>query len=225
MKGAKYPSKNYTRWLLPILLAVGVSMLRLSEIGAQAFVPQKTITTSCRPARTTSIIQSNVVLSNNNNNDNKNNNNGEYDLIRLFERADKVEIRNDACLVACYVLGRFLVYDITTSTKTIPGWVMQDFVWLSGTFASATVLVIMYTIAGLLSRSFETSLNPYPPVKRSLVNVVLCCPVWLATEHALGYGPADVGGDSLIVTVVTGFLGFGSFMALAKTLLPNENTP
>ena len=162
---------------------------------------------------------------NNSNNNNKNNGSNPFDLdllARRFERADKREIRNDATLVACYVLCRFLIYDVTSGTKIQPGWEIQDWIWLTGTFSSATVLVVYYVIAGLLSRTYEVNttfavFGP-SPVVRTLVNVALCCPVWLATEHLLGFGPADIGGDTLAIAVATGFVGFGSFMALAKTL-------
>jgi hypothetical protein len=170
--------------------------------------------------------------SNNNENNNENENNGDdvfgvgpfdLDLItRRIDKADKMEMRNDATLVACYVLCRFLVYDISSGAKIAPGWEIQDWIWLTGTFSSATVLVVYYVIAGLLSRTYESNttfavFGP-SPVIRALVNVVLCCPVWLATEHLLHFGPADIGGDTLPVAVVTGFVGLGSFMAVAKTL-------
>ncbi|KAL9180461.1 hypothetical protein ACHAXT_008431 [Thalassiosira profunda] len=149
--------------------------------------------------------------------------NDNFDLARRFERADKAEMRNDATLVASYVLARFLVWDVTSGAKVQPGWEVQDFVYLSGTFASATILVVYYAIAGLLSRTYEAENTPFAnvgpaAVVRAVVNVVLCTPVWLATEHALQYGPDDIGGPTLATTVASGFLGFGSFMALAKTI-------
>ena len=171
--------------------------------------------------------------SDNNNNDNNNENDDKttIDLVNIFDldlltrrwnQADKVEIRNDATLVACYVLSRFLVYDITSGAKVQPGWEVQDWIWLTGTFSSAVVLMVYYVIAGLLSRAYESNtafaVAGPSPVIRALVNVVLCTPIWLATEHLLGFGPSDIGGSTLAITVTTGFVGFGSFMALAKIL-------
>ncbi|KAG7372461.1 hypothetical protein IV203_018604 [Nitzschia inconspicua] len=138
-------------------------------------------------------------------------------LQRRLQKADWMEIRRDAVLVTCFVLSRFLVYDILTSTKVTPGWVIQDAVWLTGTFSSATVLVIYWTMAGLLSKSFEPKSSVYGPVQ-VLVNVALCCPIWLATEHLLQFGPPNIGGDSLSQAIATGFLGLASFMTLARAL-------
>ena len=140
----------------------------------------------------------------------------EFFLVQRFQKADFLEIRRDAVLVTCFVLSRFLVYDILTSTKATPGWVIQDVVWLTGTFSSAVVLVVYWTIAGLLSRTFETT-RPYGPVQ-VLVNVALCCPIWLATEHLFGFGPANIGGETLAQAIATGFLGLASFMALSRAL-------
>jgi hypothetical protein len=228
--------------LLAVAVAVAVSWSGSSEIGVEAFIAPHT-TTSLRFSTTRTVPRSLrstlIVLSNNDDDDNNNNNNNnnfdfDFDLLpRRFERADKIEIRNDATLVACYALCRFLIYDITSGVKIAPGWGVQDWIWLTGTFSSATVLVVYYIIAGLLSRSFEYSssgnssgqeLDTSSPTIRAIVNVALCCPVWLATEHLLGFGPSDIGGGSLSVAVATGFIGFGSFMALAKTLITLTGT-
>eukprot|EP00536_Pseudo-nitzschia_multiseries_P016871 jgi/Psemu1/48194/gm1.48194_g len=65
-------------------------------------------------------------LSNSNNDDDNNDSNGngnsnsffDFELLsRRFERADKTELRNDASIVACYVLCRFFVYDITSGAR------------------------------------------------------------------------------------------------------------
>lgn len=240
-------SCNNVLHLSMILLTVAISWPGCSDVRVNAFVPSQAVA----PRRFSTIspsmrsLLSSSRLSNSNNDDNNNDSNGngnsnsffDFELLsRRFERADKTELRNDASIVACYVLCRFLVYDITSGAKIEPGWNIQDFIWLSGTFSSATVLVIYYTIAGLLSRSFEqqdfmvrswTSIDDEPSdpndvtsssIVRALVNVALCCPVWLATEHIFGFGPPDIGGNTLSVAVATGFIGFGSFMALAKTL-------
>ena len=221
---------------LPLLLAV-VALVSgqsgWSTIGVHAFGPLHASTRSLRPRlRVLSQHPTARSLSNNNDNNNENENdesngiNGPFDfdlLSRRFDKADKIEMRNDATLVACYVLCRFLVYDITSGAKIEPGWEVQDWIWLTGTFSSATVLVLYYVTAGLLSRTYETNTSfaafGPSPVLRAVINVALCCPVWLATEHFLGFGPSNIGGDTLAVSVATGFVGFGSFMALAKSLM------
>lgn len=141
-------------------------------------------------------------------------------VIRRFNRANKIEVRNDATLAASHVLCRFLAYDIPLSVNRItPGWEMQDVVWLTGTLSSATVLVLFYVVAGLLTRTYDVDFQttPPPPVK-SLVNVALCCPAWLLTEHLLGYGPADIAGNSFGSAIGTGLVGLGLFMAVGKTI-------
>merc|ERR1712085_92846 len=200
-----------------------------SEIGAHAFVgySRARVSRSFR-ARETAQWPPVAVRSRNNNN----NEDFDFDflvrrvkradkiLLRRFERADKIEIRNDAVLAASYVLGRFLAYDVALSVARItPGWDVQDLVWLTETFSSATVLVVFYVVAGLMSRMYErNTLFAPPPATKALVNVALCCPAWLLTEHLLGYGPADIAGDTFGGAVATGLLGLGSFMAVAKTL-------
>ena len=164
------------------------------------------------------------------NNNNNNDNNTDNLLLKRFKEADKIEIRNDATLVACYVLCRFFVYDIRSGAKTWPGFTVQDWIWLTGTFSSAVVLVLVYVVAGLVSRGYEPEADDSNfakrlfggpaifPIVRSLINVVLCCPVWLAIERLLGFGPANIGGETFSTTVLTGFVGLGSFMVVAKTL-------
>jgi hypothetical protein len=164
---------------------------------------------------------------NENDDENDNDDNDDFNfnfnwLSKRLDKADVIEIRNDAVLVACYVLCRFLIYDVATGTKISPGFEIQDFIWLTGTFSSATVLVIYWTLAGLLSRSYEfsnssSSSSPLS-IYQTLVNVTLCCPIWLATEHYLHFGPSNIGGDTLSIAIATGFIGLGSFMVLAKVI-------
>lgn len=132
-----------------------------------------------------------------------------------LERANFLEIRRDVTLTACFVLCRFLLYDIATGAKTVPGWELQDIVLLTGTASSAIVLATYWTIAGLLTRSFETS--EFRPIS-TLVNVALCCPAWLATEHLFEFGPSDIGGTTLDEAVVQGFVGLSSAMLLGRAL-------
>jgi len=217
------------RPLLSLTIALAIVSFQTSSscLGAQAFGILRTSYTPSVHQSTRLVSPQSTArkLSNNNDDNGKQDSGGLLDLdllARRLEKADTTEMRNDATLVACYVLCRFLVYDVTSGAKIEPGWQIQDWIWLTGTFSSATVLVVYFVIAGLLSRTYESNttfaaFGP-SPVIRALVNVVLCCPVWLATEHLLGFGPADIGGDTLAMSVATGFVGLGSFMALAKVL-------
>jgi hypothetical protein len=117
------------------------------------------------------------------------------------------EIRRDGILALCFVLY------ISTGVKSVPGWELQDAVYLTGTFSSVVVLVNYWTIAGLLSRSFETSV--FNSIQ-TLVNVALSCPIWLATEHVFKFGPLDIGGSTLSIAVLTGCLSMSSAMVLGR---------
>ena len=147
---------------------------------------------------------------------NNNNDNDEIDWIsKRLDRASITEIRRDAFLVSCYVLCRFFIYDICAGIKSVPGWELQDVVYLTGTCSSAVVLVTYWTIAGLLSRGFETS--GFKPIQ-TLVNVALSCPIWLATEHLFEFGPPDAGGSTLGTAVMTGFLSMSSAILLGRAV-------
>jgi len=151
-------------------------------------------------------------------------------FVQRLERANMLAIRRDAVLLSCFVMGRFLIYDLTTSVKVVPGWTVQDLVWLTGTLSSAVVLVGYWTLAGLLSRSFDEKNEPRLRrrwdggvdygivVPQILVNVALSCPIWLATEHLLEFGPSDIGGSTLEASIGTGFIGLGTSMILGRAL-------
>lgn len=141
-------------------------------------------------------------------------------VTRRFSRANKIEIRNDTILAASFVLGRFLAYDIPLSVNRItPGWELQDVVWLTGTLSSATILVLCYVVAGLLTRTYDVDVPTLPPpAVRAQVNVALSCPAWLLAEHLLGYGPADIAGNTFGGALETGLVGLGLFMAVSKTI-------
>jgi hypothetical protein len=147
-----------------------------------------------------------------------NNSNDKDDIDWISERVERAsfsEICRDSVLVMCYVLCRFFIYDIATGIKSVPGWELQDLVYLTGTFSSAIALVTYWTVAGLLSRSFENSgFNPI----QTLVNVALCCPIWLATEHLFEFGPPGIAGSALGEAVLTGFLSMSSAMILGRVV-------
>lgn len=134
-----------------------------------------------------------------------------------LQQVNKQAIGRDAILASSFVLGRFVLYDIAARASTILD-PMQEVVWLTGTFSSAVVLVTYWTIAGLLSRSYEKEMaSSFAP--QVLINVVLCCPIWLATERWSGFGPADISGPSFGASLATGFLSLATFMILGRGLI------
>lgn len=186
----------------------------VDSFTVQLKVARSARTSTCTPNESIRAIhhesRSSPLYSNNNNNDQ-----GPDWLGKRLERANFLEIRRDAVLVACFVLCRFFIYDVATGVKSVPGWELLDLVYLTGTVSSAVVLVTYWTIAGLLTRSFESSgFNPI----QTLVNVALSCPIWLATEHLFEFGPPDIGGTTLGTAVLTGFLSMSSALLLGRAV-------
>ena len=135
-------------------------------------------------------------------------------------RADFPEMRRDLVLTACFVLGRYLLYDISTGAKAEPGFDAADAVYLSGTLSSASVLAAYWTAAGLLTRLFENrrTRDLATTLLANAVNLAMCVPAWIATEHACRFGPADVGGSTLDGAVASAFVGLGCWMAAMKVV-------
>jgi len=162
--------------------------------------------------------------SKNDDNDDDQDNNNSF-LLERWGRANVLAIRRDAILLAGIVLGRYLLYDFFVQQPDA----LQQVVWLTGTLSSAVVLICYWTVAGLLSKSFEgrpssfsttTTTTPMPVLLgQVMVNVVLSCPIWIATEHLLEFGPADIGGNSLETAIATGFTGLASAMILGRILI------
>jgi hypothetical protein len=138
-----------------------------------------------------------------NDTDDNNGNNDDWIASRL-RRADFEEIQRDIILCVCFVLGRYLIYDISTGAKVVAGFDTQDIIWLTGTLSSSALLGIYWTMAGLfLTRLFETRGSSLSLVA-NLVNIAMCCPLWIATEHFLHFGPSDIGGSTLDQTIANG---------------------
>ena len=148
--------------------------------------------------------------------DDNNGNNDDLISSRL-RRADFEEIKRDIILCSCFVLGRYFIYDISTGAKVVAGFDSQDIIWLSGTLSSAALLGIYWTAAGLLTRLFEARGSSLSLIA-NLVNIAMCCPLWIATEHFLHFGPSDIGGSTLDQSIANGFLGLTIFMTGMKTI-------
>lgn len=212
-------SRNETMRIRTTALILNVLLVLVQKRNVDAFTATVArVKTTTAPTRywsaqptTARHCKTAPLYSNSNNNDNEEPN----WIAKRLERASLREIRRDAVLIACFVLCRFFIYDIETGIKTVPGWELQDVVYLTGTVSSAVVLVTYWTIAGLLSRRFENAgFNPI----QTLVNVALSCPIWLATEHLLEFGPPDIGGPTLASAVLTGFLSMSSAMLLGRAV-------
>ncbi|EJK76222.1 hypothetical protein THAOC_02029 [Thalassiosira oceanica] len=186
---------------------------------ASGFAPSASAQTANPPAPTGHRRRS-WALHANRNDDDDDGGNGTNPLDARLRRADFNEIRRDLVLTACFVLGRYLIYDVSTGPKAEPGFGASDAVYLSGTLSSASVLAAYWTAAGLLTRLFETgrTRDVGTVLLANAVNLAMCVPAWIATEHALRFGPADVGGTTLDGAVAGAFVGLGCFMAAMKVV-------
>lgn len=133
--------------------------------------------------------------------------------------ADLTEIRLDATLASCYVLCRFLLFDLTTGKKEIPGWELHDVTMLLQTCSSAILLSILWTTAGIFTRTFEKGNNQ--SLDKTVATAVVAAPLWLIGESLLGWPPAGFdysNGIDLTTIVATGSIGLLSVMALGRAL-------
>jgi hypothetical protein len=162
------------------------------------------------------------------------------------ERTDWWEVRSDSTLVACYVLARFLVYDLASGMKSVPGWELDDWINILSTMSSAIILAGWWTITGLVvTQSFEINSNDEGNVDNdynndnnnndgeyftrntrsingialTFVNVMIASPLWLMSEQMLQFGPPGLMDQQyypIDVYLVTG-LGLASLMVLTKS--------
>lgn len=150
-----------------------------------------------------------------------------------LDGADWAEVRSDATLAACYVLARFLVYDVGTGPKQVPGWELDDWVRIVSTLSSAAVLAACWTVCGLLvTQSFEPPIGgdigsgsggedgtrrPTDAVALTLVNVMVATPLWLTAEQVLRLGPPGWQHYPSDGAYAATALGLASVMVLAKS--------
>jgi hypothetical protein len=142
------------------------------------------------------------------------------------------EIRLDATLASCYILCRFLIYDITTGVKDVPGWQIQDWIDLANVASSCIVLSSLWTVVGLGTGIF--SLDETDRVDdgtKVLLSALLVGPLWISAEIWNQWPPNDMGLfayglNSLPMGMVcdaiaTSTLGLACIMILGKTVASN----
>jgi len=153
-------------------------------------------------------------------------------ITNLFPDANFLRVREDATLASCYGLCRFLIYDITTGSKDVPGWQLSDFIMLGGAFSSCIVLSTLWAVVGLIlgvytNRGDGDGDDSYGGFAIPLTAIIVG-PLWLLIEIGLGWPPGGAllvndfsasGADSItsvIYTIITGSIGLGSIMWLSK---------
>lgn len=155
-----------------------------------------------------------------------------------LELADWLEIRLDATLVVCYVLSRFLLYDVTTGAKAVPGLELHDWIQIWSTVSSASVLALYWTQSGfIVTQSFENSVDKdeghqlrdcekddgsigssilSSQLALTSVNVTVAAPLWLVTEQALDFGPPGMEAVYSAEVYLPSTVGIASVMVLAR---------
>jgi len=146
----------------------------------------------------------------------------------LFPDADFVNVREDATLAACYGLCRFLIYDVTTGSKDIPGWELNDFIMLGGAFSSSIVLSALWALIGLYMGIFNDRDSDTFDVLKIPLTAIFVGPLWLITEILFGWPPGGailvdnlntIGADpiiSVVYTIFTGSIGLASIMWISN---------
>lgn len=172
-------------------------------------------------------------LSDNNDNDDTNDKDQQNQLSLFpqflsdrYNLANPLEIRLDATLASCYVLCRFLIFDILTSTKERPGWEVHDIIMLLQTFSSAILLSFLWTTVGIITGNFEVKDVGYSSgetrqdLDKTVATASVAAPIWVLTEALLGWPPAGVdyysNGMDLATIVASGSIGLCSIMVLGK---------
>jgi hypothetical protein len=144
----------------------------------------------------------------------------------VIQNANLLEIRLDATLASCYGLCRFLIYDITTGAKDVPGWQLSDLIMLGGAFSSCIILSLIWSVVGIYTGVFEARYSDDYDLLNIASTAAIVGPLWLIVEIGCGWPPSgvmlanDFAADSSITvyTIATGTIGLMSVMCLGKTL-------
>ena len=146
-------------------------------------------------------------------------------LSNQVQNINLLEVRLDATLASCYSLCRFLIFDITTGAKDVPGWQLSDFIMLGGAFSSCIVLACLWSLVGIAIDIFDEQRGDEYNLFKVFLNAFISGPIWLLLEVAFGWPPGGViaGNDFVSVNIMallghitTGSIGLASVMCLGK---------
>lgn len=148
----------------------------------------------------------------------------ENTLGALLKNTDLLEVRLDATLCAIFVMGRFLLYDMTLPPKQVPGLETTDVVAVLDTFSSAGALAILWSISGIGVGLFDTSSdasnnNDLGLLTRLFGTTALSVPLWILIEK-LCHWPISAGldGSSLPEAMLLSSLGVLGTMLIGRTM-------
>ena len=172
---------------------------------------------------------------------NKQEDDDESYIKKISSNINYLEIRLDATLAACFGLCRFLIYDITTGAKEVPGWQMSDFIMLGGAFSSCIVLSGTWSLFGVLTGIFDEKNYDSLIQLRIAVTALIAGPIWVLSEILFGWPPSgsilrtEYGSvsnaiefglsESLLIdlfsVVGTGTIGLVSIMYIGRFITSN----
>ena len=142
-----------------------------------------------------------------------------------IERANWIEVREDATLCAIHVLARFLIYDISLPSKEIPGFEIVDVVAVLDTFSSAGVLAMLWTlngvfVTGLFAPNDDEYKNAYS--SRLVATTLLSVPLWITVEWVnhwpISGGIGGIGEIDGFLFLLLGCVGVFGTMVLGRSL-------
>mmetsp|Transcript_1131 Transcript_1131/g.1787 ORF Transcript_1131/g.1787 Transcript_1131/m.1787 type:complete len:370 (-) Transcript_1131:145-1254(-) len=81
-----------------------------------------------------------------------------------------LEVRLDTTLTSCFVLSRFLWYDLSLPPKTVPQFEIQDIIMLVNVCSSVIVLGMCWTCAGIVSGIFLLSTSEQNTTPQNINN-------------------------------------------------------
>lgn len=169
----------------------------------------------------------------NNNVHNNENNNIIFDRIK---NSNLLDICLDATLASVYSLCRFLIFDLSTGVKQVPGWQISDFIMLGGAFSSCIVLSILWTIVGVyITELFGIDEEEkkrddsfFSGDVKIAFTAFIVGPLWQFVEITCGWPPSGVtvsnvlGQNDLSIAsltmVVSASVGLMSIMYMGKLL-------
>ena len=132
----------------------------------------------------------------------------------ILKDADFLEIRLDATICACFVFARVLIFDMSLPLKQIPGYEVGDLILISNAVSSALALAIFWTIAGLLTRNFQSGSFDF---SRLFLTTALAGPLWLGTETIFHWLPSSGGVTETILIGTSGLFAVMSFCRVATS--------
>ena len=144
-----------------------------------------------------------------------------------------LEMRLDATLLSIYTLCRYLIYDLTTGIKQVPGWQLQDWIGLAQVTSSCIVGSLIWISVGYTMGIFQEGNEQewWDVGLRVGGTALLVGPLWVGVEIWNHWPPNGAvmgsfqgewaGGDfwqGVAEAIGTGTVGLALIMVVGKTV-------